>query len=476
MQQKFLSNLAFVVVANLLVKPFWVLGIDRAVQNQVGAEAYGSYFALFNLSLILNIFLDVGITNYNVRHISQHTYLLGKYFTRMVLLRLLLAIGYGILCLIVGLIFGYSSVQMAMLGLLCFNQFLSSFILFLRSNIAGLQLYKLDSLISILDRLLLIIACGILLWGGFTSGPFRIEWFVQLQTGAFIVTALVALAVVLRNGGPFHIRWDTRIFSIILKQSLPFAILVLLMTIYGRIDSVLLERLLPDGALNAGIYAQAFRLLDASNMIGYLFAVLLLPMFSRMLKQKEDVKPLVSLSAKLLIFPAFSLALVGHYHGTAIMDLLYDHHVAESGQVLSLLLFSFVPMAGTYVFGTLLTANGSLRYLNYIALIGVVASIAINLVLIPIYGPYGAAAACLITQLLTFLFQLALAGRTFKMRISLRQATAGSATILLLVIVSHYFAHDNWMLASGTILTFGMVCTGVLVLPDLLQMHKESRQ
>lgn len=476
MQQKFLSNLIFIVVANLLVKPFWVLGIDRAVQNQVGSETYGSYFALFNLSLILNIFLDVGITNYNVRNISQHTHLLGKYFTRMVLLRLLLALGYGVLSLLVGLIFGYSSMQMAMLGLLCFNQFLASFILYLRSNIAGLQLFKLDSLISILDRTLLIVACSILLWGGFITTPFRIEWFVQLQTGAFIITALVALAVVLHNGGPFHTRWDARIFSIVLKQSFPFALLVLLMTIYGRIDSVLLERMLPDGALHAGIYAQAFRLLDAANMIGYLFAVLLLPMFSRMLKQKDDIRPLAILSTKLLVFPAFSLALVGHYHGIAIMDLLYDQHVVASGQVLSLLLFSFIPMAGTYVFGTLLTANGSLKLLNYIALIGVITSIAINIVVIPIYGPYGAAAACLITQVLTFLFQLVLAIRTFKIRISIKQFSAGLAVISMLIAVGQFAGREDWMIGSSLLLTIGMVCTGLFALPDLLLMRKEVRQ
>ena len=58
MQLKFLSNLAFLLFLNLLVKPFWIFGIDRAVQNEVGAEVYGSYFALFNFAFILNVFLD----------------------------------------------------------------------------------------------------------------------------------------------------------------------------------------------------------------------------------------------------------------------------------------------------------------------------------------------------------------------------------------------------------------------------------
>jgi len=48
---------------------------------------------------------------------------------------------------------------------------------------------------------------------------------------------------------------------------MPFALLVLLMSFYNRIDPVLIERLLPAplGEEQSGVYAQAFRLLDAGQ-------------------------------------------------------------------------------------------------------------------------------------------------------------------------------------------------------------------
>jgi len=46
MKRKFITNLALVIFLNLLVKPFWIFGIDRTVQNVVGAESYGLYFSL----------------------------------------------------------------------------------------------------------------------------------------------------------------------------------------------------------------------------------------------------------------------------------------------------------------------------------------------------------------------------------------------------------------------------------------------
>ena len=65
MQKKLLSGLFWVLLANLLVKPLWILGIEVGVQNAVGNEVYGFYFSILSISLIFNILLDLGITNFN---------------------------------------------------------------------------------------------------------------------------------------------------------------------------------------------------------------------------------------------------------------------------------------------------------------------------------------------------------------------------------------------------------------------------
>ena len=96
------SNLGLILVLNLLVKPFYILGIDAGVQDAVGATVYGGYAALLSLGFLLNIVLDLGITNYNTRHIAQHTHLMGKYFSGVVGVRFVLAGLYTVLSLGVG--------------------------------------------------------------------------------------------------------------------------------------------------------------------------------------------------------------------------------------------------------------------------------------------------------------------------------------------------------------------------------------
>ena len=188
MQKKFFSNLAFLVVLNILIKPIWLFVIDRTVQNTVGPQEYGIFFVLFNLSYLLQIILDMGISNFNIKNIAQHEQLLSKYFPNIIIVKFLLSFVYIGLVFLVAISLRYNDYMLKLLGVVAINQILATAILFMRSNLAGLQLYKLNSLISVLDRFLMILICSILLWGNVMHSPFQIEWFIYAQTAALSFT------------------------------------------------------------------------------------------------------------------------------------------------------------------------------------------------------------------------------------------------------------------------------------------------
>ncbi len=165
MQKKLLSGLFWVLLANLLVKPLWILGIEVGVQNAVGNEVYGFYFSILSISLIFNILLDLGITNFNTRNIARHPQLIGKHLEGILGIKCLLVGLYMMVTFSVGLMMGYGSEEFHLLVLLTICQALNSLILYLRSNFEGLLLFKWDSLFSVLDRVLMIIICGCMLWG-----------------------------------------------------------------------------------------------------------------------------------------------------------------------------------------------------------------------------------------------------------------------------------------------------------------------
>ena len=419
MQRKFINNLIFILFLNLLVKPFWILGINISVQNRVGAEEFGTYYPIFSFAILLNIVLDFGITNYNNRNIAQNSHMLRRYFSGIFNVKLILAGCYLIVTLLLGFIIGYNEKAIWLLFVLGINQVLASMILYLRSNISGLHLFKMEGLLSIMDRVFMILFCSVLLWSSYFEGRFEIEWFVYAQFLAYFITAIVAFILVYLKAKFYTIKIDIKLFRIILKQSLPFALLVLLMSFYYRLDSVMIERLLPNGKVQAGIYAQAYTLLEGFNMFGYLFAGLLLPIFSRMLKNKESVTKLVNTSFNLIFTPAVAAATIAVLYPYEIIDFLYKANVSESAEVFSVLMVSFIAIALTYIYGTLLTANGNLKQLNIISLIGLVLNLGMNFVFIPIYGAWGAAVATLVTQFFVILTQIVISKRIFKVKLDI---------------------------------------------------------
>ena len=330
-----------------------------------------------------------------------------------IILRLLLGLAYFAVIFAVALLIGYRGIQLRLLFWIGLNQFLNAFLLYVRSNISALLMFKTDSILSVTDKLLMILFCGLLLWGNLTDEPFRIEWFVWCQTVAYLITIAVALFIVLRKANLHRLTWNWPFFVVIIKKSLPYALVTFLMACYYRIDSVMLERMLPegDGAVQSGIYASAFRLMDTLAMIAYLFSVILLPLFSKMLKQREDVVPVVRTSFSLLTLFSVSAVVILYVYREPVIRMFYPDIAESSVAVFRLIIFGLIPIAMTYLFGTLLTANGSMKVLNLIAVVGIVINVTVNMLLIPRMQACGSAVASFCTQFVVSALQFVLAMR-----------------------------------------------------------------
>lgn len=466
MQRKFLANLSFLLLLNLIIKPVWIFGIDLNVQNTVGAEAYGFYFNLFNFSFLFNILFDFGITNFNNRNIAQNNQLLNKHFSSILILKVLLGIVYFIVTFLVAVVWGYKGEELHMLLFLGINQFLISFILYLRSNVSALLFFKTDSILSVLDRIVMIAICSVLLWGGITKTPFKIEWFVYSQTIAYVITFFIAFIVVIKKASFKKLNWNYPFFLVILKQSLPYAVLVLLMTFYTKFDTVMLVRLIegPAGKIQSGIYAHSYRLLDAANSIAFLFSLLLLPIFAKLIKSGGRIENMVKLSFTLLFVSSVIVTAVSFTYSHQIINLLYAQYITESARLFPVLMACFISISTTYVFGTLLTANGNLRQLNYLSAAGMLLNLILNIILIPRSGAFGSAWASLITQSIMAILQIILCTVYFNFKVQysylLKLVLFVSGVMLLGVLMASLPV--NWILTCAIMVVVSLAWAAVL--------------
>ena len=474
MQNRFIKNIIFLLFLNLLVKPFWILGIDREVQNLLGDASYGVYQSIFNFSYLFYILLDLGITNFNSRNIAQDPKNLSKHFGGLTEIKLLLGLLYAVVIFVIGYLSGFrEGLQLKLLFWCGLNQILLSFILYLRSNIQGLLLFKQDSILSVFDRVLAIVIMSLVLWSGwFPKEKFNIIWYLQAQTLAYVCTLVFALVIVLRHVEQLSFRINFEFFKEILRQSLPFALLVLLMSVYSRIEPFLLERLLDDNGVQAGVYSRAYRLFDAGNNISNLFAIMLLPMFAATLKNELDLNNLVKTSFNVIVAMAGIVLVMCVFYRQEIMQMMYRpeeaeveaaylHRIGQYANVFPLLMGSFFCLSTTYVFGTLLTANGSLKQLNLVAAAGVVINILLNLIVIPRFQSVGAACTSLCVQATTAFLQYLIAKSILKLELGVSywlHILLFFASIIAITLIINRLI-NNWML--GFVIAFALNCLAI---------------
>jgi O-antigen/teichoic acid export membrane protein len=190
-----------------------------------------------------------------------------------------------------------------------------------------------------------------------------------------------------------------------------------------------------------------------------LFAALLLPIFSRMIKLKEKVDDLVQFSFFLLLTPAVVFVISTIFYSEEIISLLYHEHNEISATIFPILIAAFIPISMTYIFGTLLTANGNLKRLNIVAFSGVVINLTLNLILIPKFEAQGAAITAIITQSITAVLQIWLGISIFKIKFSFKKILSVIA-FLIIFIPSAYIIHsyiENWGIGLLSTLILGLI-------------------
>jgi O-antigen/teichoic acid export membrane protein len=457
MQRSFLKNLLWLQLLNWLVKPLWILWIEREIQLRMGDNWYGVYTLHFNLVLLFAVLLDAGLNTYAAREIAAH----GKlgHPRRMLFLRL--GLGSVYVCLVLMVAQMQSGIQMQFLLYALINQILASVVLMLRAVLQGKQRFISDSWLSVVDRL---VALGVCTW---MLKTFTVEMFgsaggvLSFQIAQFFgyATALVLGLILVFWPGKFASESKDESVSLVSdtenaeknptpkslgdwsKEVVWFGIMALAMSIFTRIDVQMIQWLstpnlegiadildsdaiksqLAFGYAEIGLYTRGYRLLDAGLIFSALLSTQLLPLFSKRLASRDDNSEVIWMSFRLVLWVSLGAAMGAWFYGEPLINWLYHGQMQSggtltvngvnvpqamvySGEILNaamifkVLMLAFVPMSLVHVFGTYVTATGNMKWLATLAFVCVGVNVVFNFFEIPKVGALGAATGCLITQ------------------------------------------------------------------------------
>lgn len=416
MTRTFLKNLFWLQALNWLIKPIWILWIERTVQIQLGNEWYGKYFVHFNLGLLFAVLLDAGLNAYVSREVASEGRLVNK--NRVLGLRLIFGAIYVLLVYVFAHVQGLDT---RIIGLVIINQIMASMVLLIRAVLQGRQLFVSDAILSVLDRLVAILLSAWFLFGSHAFEAFHgITVFLGAQTAGYTLALLFGFYLLRFRGSfvtpqPIELQDDINLKQWT-KTIVWYMAMALFMSVFTRIDALMIRNFSPSmfgyngvesGYFQAGLYAQSYRLLDAGLIFSTLLSTQLLPIFSKNLKEGNTNQPIIWLAFRLVWFVGIMALFTVAFFGKMVLELLYgakweggtDAPWAHSSFfILVLLMGAFMAMSSIHVFGTFITAQGRIKSLALLSFLVMVLNITLNRIGVPRLGAEGAAWSALISQ------------------------------------------------------------------------------
>ncbi len=221
-------------------------------------------------------------------------------------------------------------------------------------------------------------------------------------TGAQALAAAVALgAVVLvsrRAIAAPRFAGATARWPELAKGGVPFALTAVVVTVYFRLDTVMLS--LMSGERATGIYGACANLLFASLLLSQALVTAVFPVIAEAGSlDDERARTVVRRALTLSLAASLPIGLLASAFARPGLELLYGRGYGEGARALELLAWTAPVLFVTNLLGHALAATGRQRDVLVVSTVNALLNVSLNLVLIPRMGAAGAGLATLLTEI-----------------------------------------------------------------------------
>lgn len=361
------------------------------IARTIGAEGTGKYFFALAFTTVFVIFVDLGFTNVLVREAAKARDKMQQYFSTVLSIKILFGILTYIAAVIAINLLGYPVETKHLVYLSAVTMLFDSLHLTIYGVLRSIGDLKWEAMGIVGSQGLTLILGSFFL---FTGQPliFLILAFTIPSALNALYAALVAWKKYALSLAP---RFDKQTFYYLGRIAIPFAIAAIFARVYSYADTLILSKLAGDQAV--GWYSIPYKITFAFQFIPLALVAALYPRFSEFfVKDKQRLAEVFHLGMKYLLVIAFPVAVGIAVLAHDIVFLLFTAEYLPSVLPLQILIMSLIFSFVSFPIGAFLNACNKQVAQTWIVGIVMVANIILNLILIPIYGVSGAAAAALV--------------------------------------------------------------------------------
>ena len=358
----------------------------------LGQAGYGQYATALAFLYVFSVFADVGLYSICIREISRPGADEKKIASVAFTIRFSVSLLVFVAAPVAALLFPYSAAtKIAILIGAAGYWFMSS-----QQVMVGIfQKYLRMDKVAIAEFLSRVFQLGLVVY--FIKEDMGLLYLVAAFVGgAFLNFALVYFFA--QKHIPLKLDFDFSYWKKILKQSLPLGIATVLTMIYFKLDTVMLSVLKSEA--DVGIYGLAYKILESLLFFPAVFIGLMMPLMSKYaLAAKEKFKQITQKALDVLLIFTVPLVIGILFLSPKVIYLIAGSQFAASAGVLSILILATGIIYLAVLFSNMIIALEKQKALAYAYGIGALINVAANLIYIPKYSYYGAAATTLFTEL-----------------------------------------------------------------------------
>lgn len=461
--QRARKNIVLKFIAEILIRSLAFLFIIAAARY-LGDRDYGQYSLAYFFAGLLTIFSDLGLSTVLIRDVSRDHTLLSRYAGNILSLKLifslsLLVLGPGILYWV-----GYPKdltlmILVSLIYLLC-NYLLDFFVAITNS----LEKMEYELLIKGLYKCLVVavpilfLRLGYGLWG-----------LLFALVGAYGLSCLLTGWIIWKKMTPLVFRFETDFWKKLLRSALPIGISGLFMTVYARIDMVMLS-LFGASPAEIGWYAIPVKIVEMFTLFPLLIMAGLFPIFSTLTStDREALKRTYQRALTYLTMISIPLVLTTVVLADSWLVFFFGPAFANSVPSLKILIWVVPFTFLNYALINTLIALDQGKMIAWGSGLAVIFNISLNILVLPRYGYLGASWTTVITEILLavcffeFLqrsfFRIPIKGRGLRLGIS------GGLMGFFLWSLKSWSLYVTWPLALG--------CYGAALILFRLLTHED---
>ncbi len=365
----------------------------------LGMDLLGQYYTAVAFTTILALVVDLGFSNILIREVAKDQEKTGLWLRPIIGLKLALSVLAGLLAYAIAYIAGYETLVLNLIVISFIAMIFDSFTNTFFSVIRGFHNLKYESIAAISFQVIIFIF-------GFTLMRLNYSalWIMSVMALAsfvnFIFSSLVAKFKYNLNILPL---FDYNLSKKIIIISWPFALYNILQRIYSYLDSLLLGFLA--SYAQVGIYQIAFKIVFALQFLPLAFIASLYPAMSAYWKNNQT-QLLISFKRAFNYLIIISLPIIFGVIMIAPEVVLIMGADSEAIWPLRIIMLSLFFIFLNFPVGSLLNACDRQKRNTFNMAIVTVSSIALNLILIPLFQALGASITVLITNCLLLILGL----------------------------------------------------------------------